>query len=121
MEANESTRVAEPTIPARHLIAADAAHREERTGPLEQELPEVVDFARDLETSGSPLVRRLAFLLRHGGPAHGVGVDAEGWAELSDVARALKSKGRPCRAPWSWSTPARVNGNPSTANQVAVR
>jgi putative RNA 2'-phosphotransferase len=69
-----------------------AAQREEYTGPLERILPEVADFARDLEAGGSPLVRVLAFLLRHGGPAHGVAVDAEGWAELADVARALRWK-----------------------------
>ena len=79
------------------MTTPKAAQGEDRTGPSGWTPPEVVDFARDLEAGGSPLVRNLAFLLRHGGPVHGVAVDAEGWAELADVVRALRSKSRPCR------------------------
>ena len=43
----------------------------------------------------------LAFLLRHGGPAHGVSVDRDGWARLTDVARALRPRCRRLRAPAS--------------------
>ena len=37
--------------------------------------------------------KRLAGLLRHYGPRWGVEVDREGWARLSDVARALRRMG----------------------------
>jgi putative RNA 2'-phosphotransferase len=79
------------------VTTPEAARGEDRTGPPDWTPPEVADFARDLESGGPPLVRTLAFLLRHGGPAHGVAVDAEGWAELAAVVRALGSKSRPFR------------------------
>jgi putative RNA 2'-phosphotransferase len=50
---------------------------------------DVVSFSEGLGREDDPLVRRLAFLLRHGGPARGLAIDAEGWADLSQVARRL--------------------------------
>jgi putative RNA 2'-phosphotransferase len=57
----------------------------------------VSEFARELESGDSALVRVLAFLLRHGGPAHGVAVDSEGWANDPEVVRAAKSRIRRSR------------------------
>ncbi len=55
-------------------------------------------FAMGLEEEGPSLVRVLAFLLRHGGPPRGVAVDAEGWANLRDVARAVRGAGQRLQA-----------------------
>jgi putative RNA 2'-phosphotransferase len=57
----------------------------------------VAEFAQELASADEPLVRILAFLLRHGGPAHGVHVDRDGWARLPDVQRALRSRCRRLR------------------------
>lgn len=65
-------------------------------GPVTRAESHAAGFAQELASADEPLVRALTFLLRHGGAAHGVPVDSDGWARLPDVARALRSR---CRRP----------------------
>lgn len=59
---------------------------------------DAADFATGLQVDEPSLIGALAFLLRHGGPARGVEVGAEGWASLNDVTRAVRMMGRRSRA-----------------------
>ena len=46
-----------------------------------------------MEPARVRISKRLAGLLRHYGPEHGVRIDREGWASLEDVVRALRRMG----------------------------